>query len=145
MIWQTRLPTGIASVDTDGCFDRIAHPIASLIFQALGVNSQASEALLTTIQEIKFFLRTAYGDSKNFVNSKIELKTQGLCQGSGAAGAGWVAVSICIIRAHKRKGHGATFLCPISDLRTDIAGVIYVDDTDIIHFLMDKTKDVTDA
>ena len=132
-------------MDADSCFDRIAHPIASLIFQALGVNSQASEAMLTTIQEMKFFLRTAYGDSKNFANSKIELKTQGLCQGSGAASSGWAAVSICIIRAHKRKGCGAFFLCSISDLKCDITSVIYLDDTDIIHFRMDKTKDVIDV
>jgi hypothetical protein len=59
VIRQTRLPAGITLVDADGCFDGIAHPIASLIFQALGVNSQASEAILTTIQEMKFFLRTA--------------------------------------------------------------------------------------
>ncbi len=61
------------------------------------------------------------------------------------ASAGWAAVSICIIRAHKRKGHGATFLCPNSELKSNIASVIYVDDTDIIHFQMDKTEDVTDA
>jgi hypothetical protein len=47
VIRQTKLPAGIALVDADSCFDRIAHPIASLIFQALGVNSQASEAMLT--------------------------------------------------------------------------------------------------
>ena len=101
VIRQTRLPAGIALVDTDSCFDRIAHPIAALIFQALGVPSQASEAMLTTIQEMKFFLRTGYGDSKNFANLKIEVKTQGLCRGNSAAGAGWAVVSICIIHAHK--------------------------------------------
>jgi len=36
-------------------------------------------------------------------------------------------------------------LCPISELKTNIAGVIYVDNTDIIHFQMDKTEDVADA
>jgi hypothetical protein len=117
-------------VDAENCFDRIAHPIASLIFQALGVLSQAPEAMLTTIQEMKLFLRTAYGYSKDFANSKIEIKTQGLCQENGAAPAGWAVVSICIIKAHKRKGHGATFLCPISDLKHHIAGVIYVNNTD---------------
>ena len=74
VIRQTRLPAGIASVDADSCFDRIAHPIASLIFQVLGVNTQASEAMLTTIQEIKIFLRTAYGDFKNFANPELNLK-----------------------------------------------------------------------
>ena len=132
-------------MDADSCFDPKAHPSALQIFQALGINSQALEAMLTKIQEMKFLLHTAYGNSKNLANSKIELKTQGLCQGSGAVDAGWAAVSICIIHAHKRKGHGATFLCPISDLKSNIGGVIYVDDTDIIHFWMDKTEDVTDA
>ena len=33
----------------------------------------------------------------------------------------------------------------ISDLKSDIAGVIYVDNTDIIHLWMDKSKDVIDA
>jgi len=137
-IGQTRLPAGITSVDADSCFGRIAHLIALLIFRALGVNSQASEAMLTTIQEMKFFLRTAYSNSKHYANSRIELKTQGLCQGSGAAGAGWAAVTICIIRAHKQKGCGATFLCPISDLKSNIAGVIYVDDTGIILYGQDQ-------
>jgi hypothetical protein len=144
-IRQTQLPAGIASVDADSCFDRLVHPIASLIFQVLAVNSQALKAMLSTIQEMKIFLRNAYGNSKNFANSEIELKTQGLCQGSGAAGARWAAVSICIIQAHKRKGHGETFVFPISELKTNIAGVIYVDDKDIIDFKTDKTEDAADA
>ena len=84
---QLRLPAGIASVDADNCFDRIAHPIASMIFQALGVPATATATMLKTIREMKFFLRTGYGDSKNCANSRIEIKTQGFCQGNGAAGA----------------------------------------------------------
>jgi len=34
---------------------------------------------------MKYFLRTAYGDSKEFAGSTIEVKYQGLCQGNGAA------------------------------------------------------------
>ncbi len=33
IIRQTRRPAGIASVDADNCYDRIAHAIASLVFQ----------------------------------------------------------------------------------------------------------------
>jgi len=32
---QTRTPAAIASVDASNCYDRIAHPMASLIFQSL--------------------------------------------------------------------------------------------------------------
>jgi hypothetical protein len=34
-------------------------------------------AMLETIQEMKFFLRTAFNDSKEFAGSTIEVKTQG--------------------------------------------------------------------
>ncbi len=47
--------------------------------------------------------------------------------------------------AHKKKGHGIHFLCPITKLKSYIAGVIYVDDTDLIHFRMEETEDALDA
>ena len=37
IVRQTRRPTGIAVIDVDNCYDRIAHPIVSLIFQVMGV------------------------------------------------------------------------------------------------------------
>ena len=145
IIRQSRRPAGIASVDADNCYDRIAHAIASLVFQAFGVPSSAAECMLTTIQEMKFFLRTGFGDSSDFASSQFEIKTQGLCQGNGASPAGWAVVSICLINAHKKKGHGGHFLCPITKLTSHIAGVIYVDDTDLIHFRMDRYEDTIDS
>ena len=53
-----RRPAGLASVIADNCYDRIAHAIASLVFQVFGVPLSASESMLTTIQEMKFLLRT---------------------------------------------------------------------------------------
>ena len=42
IVRQTCLPARIAAVDTDNCYDRIAHPITSLVFQALGVPQMAA-------------------------------------------------------------------------------------------------------
>ncbi len=145
IIHQTKRSAGIASVEADNCYDRIAHAIASLVFQSLGVPPAEVESMLTTIQEMKFFLRTGFGDSTDYASSKMEIRTQGLCQGNGAALAGWAVVSICIIKAHKKKGHSAHFLCPITKLKNHIAGVIYVDDTDLIHFCMDEWQDAEDT
>jgi hypothetical protein len=50
IVRQTCLPAGIASVDADNCFDRIAHPIALLVFQALGVLSNASKMMLKQLK-----------------------------------------------------------------------------------------------
>ena len=71
----------------------------------------------------------------------LEIKTQGLCQGNGASPAGGTVVSICIVLVHKKNGPGAYFLCPITKLKSHIAGVIYVDDMEIIHFRMEDERD----
>ncbi len=63
----------IASVDASNCYDRIAHATASLIFQSFGVEATTVAAMLEMTQEMKFFLRTAYGDSKDFAGLSIEI------------------------------------------------------------------------
>lgn len=107
IVRSSRLAAAISSVDAANCYDSIAHAIASLVFQACGMPVEGIEVMLPAIQDMKYFLRTAFGDSKNFQGSKIEVKYQGLCQGNVAAPAGWAAISITILGAHKRKGHSA--------------------------------------
>ena len=128
-----RRPAGLASVDADNCYDRIAHPMLSMILQAFGVPSKAVKSMLGTIQDMKFFLRTGYGDSEGYVggytNDEIEtLKTQGIMQGNGGGPACWTVETIPMLRAHKRKGHGAHLVAKISDKEGHVAGSLFVDD-----------------
>jgi hypothetical protein len=53
---QTRVPAAIASVNTSNCYDRIAHAMASLIFQAFGVPASAIDSMLSAIENMKSFL-----------------------------------------------------------------------------------------
>ena len=87
IVWQARDLAVLSSIDVSKCYDSIAHTLASLIFQAVGVPEEAIESMLTAIEEMKYFLRTAYGDSKDFAGSSLSIKLQGLCQGNGAAPA----------------------------------------------------------
>ncbi len=96
LVWQTQLPAAITSVDASNCYDQIAHATASLIFQSFGVEDTAVAAMLE-IQDLKFFLQTGYGDSKDFAGSMIEIKTQGLGQGNRASPAVWCVISIMIL------------------------------------------------
>ncbi len=64
IVCQLRVPATIPSVDASNCYDRIAHAMALLLFQSFGVEDTAVTAMLETIQEMKLFLRTAFGDSK---------------------------------------------------------------------------------
>lgn len=136
IVRQLRRPAALASVDAANCYDRVEHAIASMVFQAFGTPANTCVSMLKAIQEMQFFLWTALGDSDKAVGARINLKTQGYMQGNGAAPAGWAVVSITIIQAHKKEGHGATFLCPVTMRRHDICGILYVNDTDLIHLNM---------
>ena len=101
--------------------------------------------MLTTIEEMKYFLRTEYVDSKNFAGSTIDLKFQVICQGSVAAPAGWEVISITILCAHKRKVHGGHFVCHISNLTGYLEAILFVDDTDMIHINLKAEETATVA
>jgi hypothetical protein len=138
IVQQLRTPAGLASVDADNCYNRIAHPMASMVFQAFGVPTPAIASMLTTIQNIKFFLRTGYGDSEGYAggdhdDSEDLIKTQGVCQGNGASPAAWTVTSILMIAAHKRKGHGAHLVAKMLETTGHLVGKLFVDDTDLIH------------
>ncbi len=81
IVRQTRLPAGISVVDADNCYNQFAHPIASLVFQALGVPQEAIISMLTTIQEMKFFLRTGFGDFKDYAGSTGGKRPKGCVRG----------------------------------------------------------------
>jgi hypothetical protein len=142
---QLRAPAALASVDAANCYDRVAHAIASLVFRAFGTPLPATLSMLTAIQQMQFFLRTSFGDSKNAVGARIHLKTQGFMQGNGASPAGWTVVSITILHAHREQGHGATFLCPASQLTKHISCILYVDDNDLLHLSQDELSTASQA
>jgi hypothetical protein len=102
---QVRVPAVIASVDGSNCYDRIAHAMASLVFQAFWVPLTAAESMLGTIENMKFFLRTGFDNSTSLAGGGISIKTEGMCQGNRALPAGWAVISICILSAHGKKGH----------------------------------------
>jgi hypothetical protein len=139
---QARVPAAIASVDASNCYNRIAHAMALLVFQAFGVPASAINSMLSTIENMKFFLRTGFGYSTKFAGGGIRIKTQGLTQGNGASLAGLAVISIVILNAHGKKGHGAKFICLITKLSSHLSAILYVDDTDLLHINLEKDKSV---
>jgi hypothetical protein len=133
-------PAGISAVNTNNCYNRIAHPIASLLFQSLGIPKEACVTIFKTIEDMKFFLWTSFGYSKDFTSAEGSIKTQGMWQGNDAAPAGWMVDSIAMIQAHKQKGHGIHLWCPITNKTIHLAGTLFVDDTDLEHLDLNKTE-----
>jgi hypothetical protein len=118
--------------------------MALLVFQALGIPKEACVSMLTTIQDMKFFLQTKFGNSSAFAGSTGGIKTQGICQRNGTSPAAWTVTSIAIIQAHKKEGHGIHVQCPITRTTLHLAGTLFMDNTDIKHFNM-NSKTVWEA
>jgi hypothetical protein len=139
---QARVPAAIALVNAPNCYDRIAHAMASLVFQAFGVPESAIGLMLSAIENMKIFLRTGFGDSTKFAGGGIRIKTQGLTQGNGASLAGWAVISIIILNAHGKKGHGEKIVCPITKLTSHLSAILYVDNTDLLHINLEEDESV---
>ncbi len=92
VVRQLWCSAGLASVDTNNCYNWIAHPITSKVFQSFGVPAPTIKSILTTIQNMKFYLRMGYGNSTGFAGGSYDSsgdtrRTQRMCQGNGATPA----------------------------------------------------------
>ena len=75
-------------MDASQCYDRIVHAMAALMLRAHKVRASLVMGMLHPIHCMEFYLRTGYGESKDYVGDKENTK-QGGCQGNEAAPATW--------------------------------------------------------
>jgi hypothetical protein len=123
----------LISNDAKGCFDRIAHVVALLALRRLGVPRPAVASMLDTIQQMKHYIRTAFGESEGFYGPSEEgPPPQGLIQGNGAAPAAWAAITAVLVDCMKSEGYGYEAWAPISKRAMTLVCLGFVDDTDLI-------------
>jgi len=93
-------PLAVVLEDAAQCYNQIAHCCpASLACQCLGVTPEIMSTIFTTIQLMKFFLFTTYGDLLTFYGGGLsQFPLQGVCQGNGTGPAIWLALSLCLIQ-----------------------------------------------
>lgn len=117
---MTRTPgVGFAN-DLMDCCDRVVHSVVALAMRRLGVNTTAIQCLLNTLQNMKNYIRTAYGDSDNFYSSDPGRPLQGGGQGNPAAAPMWTAISIVITSVLAQQEPGVKIISAI--LRNTLCG-----------------------
>jgi len=120
------------AMDLMQCFDRMAHPISSLATQRLGVHPNIAHTMITTLCNMRHFVRTAYGESEDYYSGTAQRPLQGGVQGNGAAAPIFIAISCILLNyfEHRVNGHNVRSAISLSLLM--IAAIMYVDDTDIL-------------
>jgi len=127
-----RISAIMTSADAANCYDRMAHALISLCTERLGLQKPVINLLLRTIQQMRFYLRTGFGDSDNFYGGPSETPLQGCCQGNGGGPAMWVSVTIPLVKNLHRQGHTAQLQHAYSGRSVNTVGNVYVDDVDLL-------------
>jgi hypothetical protein len=116
------------------CYDRIAHNVTGVSLRAWGVPQPAINILLETMETMRFFLRTGFGESTQSYGGTHEERLAGFGQGNAASGPGFTALSSLIVNAYLRDGYGAQIYLSFYKQLLILAAIMYVDDTNLIHW-----------
>ena len=134
ILHQSCLPFCLISADATNCYDydRINCAVMSLLFFIVRVKTGAIDAMLQSIQLIKFCLRTGWGKFTTFMGGNLVRILHGLCQGNGAALARWLVLSSVLVTIYKSLGFCSKTETPITLVGLDTMGVLYVNDTHLL-------------
>jgi len=89
--------------------------------------------MITTLATLKYHICTAYGDSKILQGQDNWTALAAITgQGNGVGPQIWVAVSTPLFAIMRVEGFVAQILCAMSKVTIEIAGLAFVDDTDLI-------------
>ena len=127
-------PAGVGGSDWGDCYDRAAHPAAALAFRSWGISQAGCRVLLMALRTMHYCLRTGFGESKEMYGGTEENPFQGYGQGNCASPPGFSALSALVVNAYRRMGHGAKLTSAYSSRLFLLAAVMYVDDTDLLHW-----------
>ena len=139
IIRQTRKPGALCSNDAKSCYDRVLHSITMLAFRRLGFPIPPVECMLRSIQEMKHYIRTTFGDSQTYFSSQSNsIPFQGILQGNGAAPTIWVLISTPLLNMLRSANNGAHLQSSISKEPNHVVGFAFVDDTDLVCFRQEE-------
>lgn len=129
---QKRCTGAISSVDAQSCYNRITHSTSLLCCQRWGVPHRIMErTMLKTIQGMKFYLRTGYGDSTSRFYRGGEHLFEGICQGNGAGPAVWLAISTVLVLLLHERARSHSLCGAISPTCLVVLAFLFIDDTDL--------------
>ena len=99
--------------------------------------------MFEVIQSMSFYIRTTFGDSEGSYDGIQYIPFQGSCQRNGASPALWLIISMYLVLLMKHKGHTSLITTPITQEVLNMAGFLFVDDTDLVVTANKNENDVT--
>ena len=140
IIRQRKINAALGSYDAQSCYDNLTHSYISLSTQAIGLPISIIITTLITLQYMKFYLRTGFGDSSSYYSSKQNHPYQGMGQGNGASPAVWLLISSLLINMMKQKNIRINLPGTISSDILSYVALLFVDDGDFPTIALQGNK-----
>ena len=130
----------LTSCNLKSCYDRIVHSPAMMALRSVGVPKEPMISFFSSLQEVKYYTRTAYGLSEETFGGLEEgytQKPQGSGQGNGAAPQIWAILSSKMFGILHDLGLATLVQTPISNTGLWLVGFAYVDDSNLFTYSLD--------
>ena len=111
------------------CYDRIVTRLSSADCRKWGISHEVAEFANNFIESQQFYVRSAFGVSRDSYQYSEEFPTEGSGQGISWAGPRWTATSTSISNIIQKSNTGMTFVDPTGGIRVNKSGDFFVDDT----------------
>ena len=142
---QNKKPAVFFASDLMQCFDRMAHPVCSLVSQRLGVHPSVVQCMLLAVQRMERRVRTGYGDANTTYGNYRDKFLQGGGQGNGASLPLWLAISCIILSMLEAEVIGVRIRTAVTLQLISFIAIMYVDDTDIMLTTLNETETLEDV
>ena len=127
----------IIANDAKSCYDRIILWVLYFTMRKFGMPHSVAKTSVETIQDMTHNVSTVHGISDSHYGGCCTLPN-GVLQGNGfAAQVCWAAISSILFEIYENEGFGAEIKSALEDKHIKLAGMAFVDDTD----LMDMERD----
>ena len=133
--------SAVVSADLKNCYDAVHHLIASIAVQAMGVPLMAVKLVLSCLQPMFFWLRTAHGVAETPFGGTTSKPFMTLGQGGGHSPSHFTGVYTLMILSYKKLGHGCCYTSAILGVVFLFAAILYVVDTDLLL----RVNNITDT
>ena len=140
LIRLTRSQATIFNNDAKACYDRILPVLSQICCQRLGLPPIAAKFKLEFLRTAEYYVKTRQGISVDWFGNALS-EVYGALQGSGAAPAIWLAVSIVLIRTYNELHSAEGIPDPTCAFRIQKIIDAFVDDTDLWDILFDNSQD----
>lgn len=107
-LYSTLTRTPLITIDNDAkaCYDRIICNVAMLVSKYFGMTKEACQFHAKTLQQMKFKIRTAAGDSSTTYQHTAATPIHGTGQGSCASPCLWLLISTILLACYASKATG---------------------------------------